>query len=193
MAKNSFRLETLIIIVFLLTVTLWAISQCSESRREHPRAERTEEEDLQLRERTSMKRETIYVPQPTAPAPADNYTAPAANTPAPASSSPPPRRPALAQEPTPAPAAATYSTLYVTIDGLNLRKEPNRHSAVVTRLKLYEPVLFLNRKSEQPEEVNLGREKVTDYWVNVRTQNGKEGWVFGAGVHYYQTKRPGVE
>ncbi len=193
MAKNSFRLETLIIIVFLLTVTLWAISQCSESRREHPRTERTEEEDLQLRERTSVKRETIYVPQPAAPALIGNYTAPA-TTPAPASPSPPPRRPALVQEPTPAPAATTqYSTLYVTIDGLNLRKEPNRHSAVITRLKLYEPVLFLNRKSEHPEEVNLGREKVTDYWVNIRTQSGKEGWVFGAGVHYYQTKRPGVE
>jgi hypothetical protein len=32
-------------------------------------------------------------------------------------------------------------------------------------------------------------EKVTDYWVKVRTASGKTGWVFGAGLHYYKMKR----
>lgn len=205
MAKKMPRAESLIVVAFLLSVALWAISKCSESRRERIRTALTEEEEVRARERTTPKRDTIYLPQPqaTAPVPASQpaTTSPVASqpTPTPAPAGPPPKRPTLTQEaqPVPAPAptatAAQYSTLYVTIDGLNVRKEPNRHSAVVERLKLHQPVLYLNKKSDQPEEVNLGREKVTDYWVNIRTPSGKEGWVFGAGVHYYPMKRPGVD
>jgi hypothetical protein len=94
-----------------------------------------------------------------------------------------------------APAAATqqqYSILYVTIDGLKVHKEPNLKGAVVTKLKLDQPVYFLNQKTEKVEEISLGYEKVKDHWVKVRTKAGKEGWVFGAGVHYYKMKRKGV-
>ncbi|MEQ1744837.1 MAG: SH3 domain-containing protein, partial [Saprospiraceae bacterium] len=97
--------------------------------------------------------------------------------------------------PPPAESAGTvqkYPTLYVTIDGLNMRKAPSKKSALVARLHLHEQVLFLNKKSEKPEEINLGLEKVTDYWVNIQTKSGLEGWVFGAGVHYYKIKRKGV-
>ncbi len=190
MAKKIPRLESLIVIVFLLSVALWAIAKCSESRQERRRTAE-EVEELQKPQVPALKRDTIYLPQPASPAATTAET--------PASSPPkttPARRPTLSQtaaETAPPPSASDqYSTLYVTIDGLNVRKEPNRHSPVIARLKLYEPVLFLNRKSEQPEEVNLGRQKVTDYWVNIRTQSGQEGWVFGAGVHYYKTKHPGV-
>lgn len=203
MAKRMPRAESLIVVAFLLSVALWAISKCSESRRERIRTVLTEEEEMRARERTTPKRDTIYLPQPqaTAPVPASQpaTTSPVAPQPTPAPAGPPPKRPTLTQEaqpapaPAPTPTAAQYSTLYVTIDGLNVRKEPNRHSAVVERLKLHQPVLYLNKKSDQPEEVNLGREKVTDYWVNIRTPSGKEGWVFGAGVHYYPMKRPGVD
>lgn len=199
------RVESLIVVAFLLSIALWAISKCSESRRERIRTALTKEEEARAQERATPKRDTIYLPhsQPIAQNPANQP--PTANTvipqptPTPAPTGPPPRRPTLTQEPQPASASAPtstavqYSTLYVTIDGLNVRKEPNRHSTVVERLKLHQPVLYLNKKSDQPEEVNLGREKVTDYWVNVRTPSGKEGWVFGAGVHYYPMKRPGVD
>ncbi|MCS7037020.1 MAG: SH3 domain-containing protein [Saprospiraceae bacterium] len=202
MAKKIPQVESLIVVAFLLSVALWAISKCSESRRERIRRAPTEEEELRAQERPAPKRDTVYLPQPqptaSAPAPAGppQTASPAAPQPTPAG--PPPKRPTLTPEPQPAPTAAPptaaqYSTLYVTIDGLNVRKEPNRHSAVVERLKLHAPVLYLNKKSDQPEEINLGREKVTDYWVNIRTPSGKEGWVFGAGVHYYPMKRPGVE
>lgn len=89
-------------------------------------------------------------------------------------------------------AESKYSTLYVTIDGLKMRKEPNLKGAVVTKLELYEPVYFLNQKTEKIEEISLGYEKVKDHWVKIRTKSGKEGWVFGAGVHYYKMKRKGV-
>lgn len=70
-----------------------------------------------------------------------------------------------------------------------MRKFPDLKSAVVTQLKLYEPVYFLNKKSEKPQQITFGKEKITDYWVKIRTKSGKEGWVFGAGVHYYKVKR----
>ncbi len=189
MAKKVPRLEALIVVVFLFSVALWSISKCSETRRERVRSLQTELEEKQQSEGPKYKRDTVYLPQPAVSGPS-----PAPLTITPAAPTAPPKRPVLLQEPPSAvPEAAAYSTLYVTIDGLNLRKEPNRRSPVLGRLKLYEAVLYLNKKSEQPEEINLGREKVVDYWVYVRTQSGKEGWVFGAGLHYYPTKRPGVD
>ncbi|MCB9333816.1 MAG: SH3 domain-containing protein, partial [Lewinellaceae bacterium] len=80
----------------------------------------------------------------------------------------------------------------VTINGLKMRKEPNLKSGVVTRLKLDEEVFFLNEKSEKRDTINLGYETVAEYWVKVRTKSGKDGWVFGAGVHYFKMKRKGV-
>ncbi|MEI2765572.1 MAG: SH3 domain-containing protein [Dermatophilaceae bacterium] len=73
-----------------------------------------------------------------------------------------------------------------------MRKQPNLKGEVLETLKLYDPVSFLNQKSEKAEEISLGLEKVTDHWVKIRTKAGKEGWVFGAGVHYYKMKRKGV-
>ena len=125
---------------------------------------------------------------------------PAASIPAPAGSptqqpGSKPARPSLSnQQPTATnpPANIKSSTLYVTIDGLNVRKEPGLKGETIAKLALYEPVTFLNKKTEWTQEISLGYEKVTDHWVKIRTQSGKEGWVFGAGVHYYKMKRQGV-
>jgi len=73
-----------------------------------------------------------------------------------------------------------------------MRKQPGLKGELVAQLDLYEQVYFLNQKSEKTEEISLGYEKVTDHWVKVRTKSGREGWVFGAGVHYYKMKRKGV-
>lgn len=209
------RVESLIITVFFLCIALWAISKCGSRRSQLVRGER---ETVDPEDRPT-RRDTVYVPQtPPSQAPQQQgpiqqalpqtYTAPTttggvpqlqnqpqASTPAPAAA--PGTRPTLSNQPassTPATstAAPKYSTLYVTIDGLKVRKEPNLKGAMVTKLDLYEQVYFLNKKSEKPEEISLGYEKVTDYWVKIRTKSGKEGWVFGAGVHYYKMKRKGV-
>jgi len=197
------RVESVVIAVFFLCVGLWAISKCSSKRAQTARSGRAEleEEDVER----PQKRDTVYVPQPQAqpePTPAQPKTY--SETPAkrglpklenPPAETAPAARPVLANDPPPAKTEVEtqkYPTLFVTIDGLNMRKSPDKKSALVTRLDLYEQVYFLNKKSEKPEEINLGLEKVTDYWVKVRTKSGKEGWVFGAGVHYYKTKRKGV-
>jgi Bacterial SH3 domain len=204
------KIETLIVLVFFGCVVLWAVSKCSGRRAEIGRrvkelAEETEERPI--------RRDTVFVPASGVTAPAGNVPQLQPSTtsaPAPVTSSqatpqatPKLTKPVLqktpaATAPAPsasAPAAATgskYSTLFVTIDGLKVRKTPSLKGELVAKLELYEPVTFLNKKSEKAEEISLGYEKVTDHWVKIRTREGKEGWVFGAGVHYYKMKRKGV-
>lgn len=191
------RLESLIILVFFGCVALWGISKCSGRRAELAPTLTDNETDPEER---PTRRDTVFVPQKPAPTP---YTAPTQTPSTPAPGSPAPSRPA--PTPTPQPTTSTprqpaaqpkpnpqYSTLYATIDGIKVRKQPNLKAAVVTKLELYEAVSFLNQKSEKTEEISLGYEKVTDHWVKIRTKDGKEGWVFGAGVHYYKMKRKGV-
>lgn len=201
------KVESIIITVFFLCIALWAISKCSSKRTQTIRSERAELEE----DERPQKPDTVFVPQPQAqpqPKPEPQTQPQTVTTPPPArtglpklgepapepATTKPAARPTLTNEtkPAPAPAASKYSTLFVTIDGLNMRKEPNRKSPLVARLKLNEQVFFLNKKSEKPEEINLGLEKVTDYWVKIRTKSGEEGWVFGAGVHYFKMKRKGV-
>ncbi len=206
------RAESLIIFVFFGCVALWGISKCSSRRSDLVRRVREVTDDDT--EDRPARRDTIRLPaanpqpvqtplntqvpgqQPvstTAPPPV-----PAATTASPSViPGTKPARPTISnqtQSSTPATtsAATKYSTLYVTIDGLKLRKQPNLKGEVLATLELYEPVSFLNQKSEKEEEISLGLEKVKDHWVKIRTKSGKDGWVFGAGVHYYKMKRKGV-
>ncbi len=198
------KVESLIITIFFLCIAMWAISKCAGKRNQLVRAagEFTEETDERptpaAAESGAAPTEKKGLPQlqnapPPTPEPAESTDATAATTP----KTTPGGVPKLSNEKPATPPAAssagpTYSKLFVTIDGLKVRKEPNLKSDVVTRLKLEEQVFFLNKKSEKTETINLGYETATDYWVNIRTKSGKEGWVFGAGVHYYRMKRKGV-
>ncbi len=195
------KLESLIITVFFLCIGLWAISKCASKRSQlgstapdpvENTREGVEASDLSATTTPDgglpkLQNQPLPVAEP----------APVASQPAVTKTTPPGTIPKLTNETQEAPAktaapAETYSSLFVTISGLKMRKEPNLKAAVVTRLKLDEEVYFLNEKSEKPEAINLGYETVTEYWVRVRTKSGKEGWVFGAGVHYYKMKRKGV-
>lgn len=205
------KVETLIIFVFFGCVALWAVSKCSAKRSDFVRQTREIGNDDQ--EDRPLRRDTVVVQQPSQqpvqspplnvqnPTPSLPAQQPATSAPLPASpqAQPPgskPTRPSLSNQQSSAPGAssssAKYSTLYVTIDGLKVRKEPGLKGATVAKLALYEPVTFLNKKTEWTQEISLGYEKVTDHWVKIRTESGKEGWVFGAGVHYYKMKRKGV-
>ncbi len=205
------KIETLVILIFFGAVCLWAISKCRSKQATLAAKDKKYEED----DRPDRSRDTVFVPQTTPQTSAQ----PTQNQPTTVQTSPQPqpqfqdRQPPANQQPatipgrTPAagnpqptsptttqPAAATpkYSTLYVVIDGLKMRKEAGLKGDLVAKLELYEPVSFLNQKTEWTQEISLGKEKVTDHWVKIRTKSGKEGWVFGAGVHYYKMKRKGV-
>lgn len=82
--------------------------------------------------------------------------------------------------------------LYITINNLKLRKSPHLDSIVIATLPLYEEVFFLDEVTEFTQQISLGYEIADEPWVRVRTKKGKDGWVYGAGVHYYKKKRDGV-
>ena len=200
--------ESLILLVFIGCVALWGISKCSAVRSDAVRRVRDltddDSEDRPARRDTVVLTQPGTTPSPTAtappvsterpgPAPVPHTAPPTGNTTAqPARPGKTPASAAPSSPPASGSEAPKYATLYVTIDGLKLRKEPSLKGAIVATLELYEPVQFLNKKSEKTEEISLGYEKVTDHWVKVRTKAGKDGWVFGAGVHYYKMKRKGV-
>lgn len=205
------KIETLIVLVFFGCVALWAVSKCSSRRAEIGRRVKEMAEDTEDR---PIRRDTVFVPASgvTAAPPSNvpqlqpsttSAPAPVTSSQATPQAAPKLTKPVLQKTPavtapapaTSAPAAATgskYPTLFVTIDGLKVRKTPGLKGELVAKLELYEPVTFLNKKSEKAEEISLGYEKVTDHWVKIKTREGKEGWVFGAGVHYYKMKRKGV-
>lgn len=205
---NLPKAETLILFAFLICIALWAMSKCSERRADAVRRVRTIEgsdaEDRPAKPDTVVVQAAPKISNETEVE--DPAVPPVAHAnPGPASSPKPgavPKRPVLTNEISKpvAPVVSSSnsgsssgnSTLFVTIDGLKVRKEPGLKGESVAELKLYEPVTFLNKKTEWTQEISLGYEKVKDHWVKVRTQSGKEGWVFGAGVHYYKMKRQGV-
>lgn len=198
------------VLAFFGVVAIWAVSKCSAQKSVSERHSRFAEDDQEERptKRDSSKAEQPVTPDPSTQPPVNALKSttlpppppPSATTVAPKT---PGKLPVLGASPVQQtaanPVAATktetpnYTTLYVSIDGLNMRKTPGLKGALITKLALYEPVYFLNKKSDKQEEISLGQEKVTDYWVKVRTKSGKEGWVFGAGVHFYKTKRKGVQ
>lgn len=192
------KFESLIIFIFLACVALWGMSKCSD-RKSGDLSKRLKPDDTEeeVEERPAARRDTTRRSASTPdPAPLPTPAPPAATPLAPKpgsnnSSSAIAPKPA-ASAPKPAAETPTASKLYVTIDGLKLRKQPGLKSDVITELSLYEQVTFLNQKSTEPVEISIGYEKVTDYWVKVRTQSGKEGWAFGAGLHYYKMKRKGT-
>lgn len=192
------KAETLILLAFLVCTLLWAVSKCSDRRADSVR--RVREIEGSDTEERPVKRDTVVPEAPKKPAaeivqtPVQNPGPPVVQS-APAEPGIAPKRPSLNPVSTPPPPTKSKesgSTLFVTIEGLKVRKEPGLKSETLAELKLYEPVTFLNKKTEWTQEISLGYEKVTDHWVKVRTASGKEGWVFGAGVHYYKMKRQGV-
>ncbi|WP_116128419.1 SH3 domain-containing protein [Lewinella sp. IMCC34183] len=84
------------------------------------------------------------------------------------------------------------TTLYSTIDGLNVRVQPRLGAAVIGRLSLYEPVVYMNEVTDSLYQIDLGEVTPTAPWVKVRLRDGKLGWVYGAGVEYYKYKLEGV-
>ncbi|MEM0992688.1 MAG: SH3 domain-containing protein [Bacteroidota bacterium] len=76
--------------------------------------------------------------------------------------------------------------LYVTIDGINMRKDPNIVSRILKKLSLFEEVYYENETTSKKKEINWGDGIITNEpWVKIKTQDGTLGWVYGAGVHFY--------
>lgn len=80
------------------------------------------------------------------------------------------------------------TVLYVLLDGLKLRKGHHLDSSIVKTLKLDDEVYYLNETTDFKQKINLGDRMAYEPWVKVRAYTGHEGWVYGAGVHYFKPK-----
>ncbi len=149
------KVELLIIIVFFVSFSIWAISKCSSGRK-------------------AMEAEEQMLEQP----PTDTSSVATDGE--------------AEKEELPKIITEEVTPLYVTIDGLNMREAPDLNSPVITRLELFERVIFMNEVTDSTYQISLGYEVADEPWVKVKHKKGKVGWVYGAGVNYYKKKREGV-
>lgn len=156
------RVEIMIMGVLFLIFLIWSVSKCSSTRRRL-----AQEAERQKQEQAEYEASLLQNQKDTAQA-----TPPA---------TPPPSSPRAFKQ--------TYTPLYITIDGMNVRSAPSLNSSIVERLQLFDEVEFLNEVTDFREEITIGDEMTNEPWVKIKTPKGKEGWVYGAGVHYYKTKR----
>lgn len=166
------KMEVLIIIVFFIGFTIWVVDKCGDTKRTYNDQLKAEghaiDEFIKKDEDTTVEL---------------SATDSLATT------------PATATEAVPTPLSLPgrdASVLYVTIDGLNLRDQPNLNGKVLTRLKLFEEVAFLGEVTDSTEQINLGKITADEPWVKVQGR-GHVGWVYGAGVEYYKKKLEGAE
>ena len=151
-------MSTLILLVFFISFSIWAFSECNSARRAlrqertpaRPAAERSAPPELPRLRRDSVRTDTVA-------------------------------------------AAPFASRLYVTIEGLNLRRGPGLSSPVVARLALFDEVYYAEEVTDSTFRVNLGRAEADAPYVKVRTKAGTTGWVYGAGVNYYRRANPAAQ
>ncbi len=180
------RAEILIVGVFFLSFIIWAASKCSATK-----ALYQEQDEL-------AAVDTIETEE--APAITSTPAAPAATNSTPATTSPATGTPAATSGSTPATTSASGNLasaeegtpLYVTIDGLNMRATPELNGTIILKLPLNEKVWFMNEVTDTTQQINLGKIVADEPWVKVKHSKGKTGWVYGAGVHYYKMKHPGI-
>ncbi len=163
------RIEILIVLIFLLSFIAWAATKCSAKKEQMQQGEPTENAIEQDTGATTAGGAQINLPK-----------------------LPPKEEPVVSQAAQASP-ANRRSRLYVTIDGLKLRKAPNLQSEVILQLPLFEEVYFMDEVTDFTTELSLGKEMANEPWVKVKHSKGHEGWVYGAGVHYHKKKREGVE
>ncbi|MFT4667672.1 MAG: hypothetical protein ACI8YQ_003981 [Polaribacter sp.] len=169
------KTEVLIVFVFFLCFIIWAISKCSAKKQEYvePTTEESAATETERADSIALA-ETTSSERPTAASSAQTITA---------------------DDNSPAPVIKTVfaTKLYVSIDGLKLRRAPSVDSPFITTLPLFDELTFLNEVSDSTDIISLG-EGITanEPWVKVRHYKGNEGWVYGAGVHYYKMKYPGL-
>ena len=164
------KIEVLILAVFFFTFVIWMVPKCAATKESYQEAEATEAaEDALLAQETAEAKDSASA----AAAP----TTTSVPTPLPRTK-PIPGRPVIEK----------VTPLYVTLENLNMREEPRVGAKILDRLSLYDEVVFLNEVTDSTDEINLGKIVTNEPWVKVRNKKGQEGWVYGAGVHYYKIK-----
>jgi len=89
--------------------------------------------------------------------------------------------------------AATANLLkyYVVLDSLKFRTGPYLDSTLIRYLPHGEELVSLNEVTDFEQGLRVSVDEFTrEPWVKVRDKNGREGWVYGAGVRPYRKNKP---
>lgn len=181
--------EIIIVLIFFLSFIVWAASKCNATK------------DLYQEQAMEEFGEDTSSDTATAEIPASPNANPISTTPSDAAAissetgmtSTLPTSTATARPATPA-LSTSRSTifatkLYVSIDGMNMRRAPHLDSAIILKMPLFEELTFMNEVTDSTQLISLGDELANEPWVKVKNSKGHVGWVYGAGVHYYKRKR----
>lgn len=187
--KRSFWLnvETIIIVIFFLFFIVWAMRKCNNEVQLR-QAGNDKYRQQQIKDSLARVQRVAPAPIPTpAPATVTSTTTAAIPTPAP-TPTPQPIQPSATS-----PAAANNTQqLWVVIDGLNVREKPELKAKSFGKLSLHDRVTFLGDVTKNTQKLSLGAEEADEPWVKIKTKRGTVGWVYGAGVSFYKTKRKGA-
>ena len=201
--SNSQWVPFVMVSLVTLFFMIWAMRQCNENDGDYAMLEEQETREEYLERRDSILRDSIQKLRA-----AQERATPAESLLSDAEQERLAREAALLRARTqPLPGDSTFrapgpagrqvvlqkeTTLYSTIDGLNVRVQPKLGAAIIGRLSLYEPVTYMNEVTDSLFTIDLGDIEPTEPWVKIRLENGKQGWVYGAGVSYYKYRLEGV-
>jgi hypothetical protein len=168
------RLEISIILVFFLSFLIWAASKCNRT-------------SASLQATTAQEGAEVTASTEEANARVDSAALAELAARAAARNPNPTRIESTTSDDAP------KAILFVVIDDLNLRTEPDLKSDVIDRLPLFTAVEYLQERTDFTTELKLSETiLVNEPWLKVRSPKGREGWVYGAGVDYHKAKYPGL-
>lgn len=163
--KNS-KLELLVITVFIILFSSWAVSKCSVKKQEL--RDKLAAEASEDRARDSIELAAQMAKQ------------------APKKENPPTTTSTATTETT---TEDKGTILFVVTEELNLRTEPNIKSTLIAKLSLHDELIFLNEVTDFKNEFAIEGKTYNEPWIKVKNNKGQTGWVYGAGVHYFKTRR----
>ena len=76
--------------------------------------------------------------------------------------------------------------LYAWVDKLRVREQPTTKSEIVVEVKEGTSFNYLNEKTDYKERINLRGTLFNEPWLKIKTDDGKEGWVYGGAVKFYE-------
>lgn len=76
--------------------------------------------------------------------------------------------------------------LYAWVDKLRVREQPTTKSKIVVEVKEGTSFTYLNEKTDYKERINLRGTLFNEPWLKIKTDDGKEGWVYGGAVKFYE-------
>ncbi len=162
-------IELIIIVVFFLSFTMWAVSKCNHKKSSYA--------DIISHETDSTTLEKTLVEEMVATKLQDSIKKhKELNKEPPQPSSPPTSRTIIEK----------YTPLYVSIDSLKLRAGPGLQYNVILKMPLHMELTFLHEVSDSTYILNVGDRIVNEPWIKIKHPKGHIGWVYGGYIDFYK-------